>query len=275
MEIQLEATTGPGTARNLAQISVNRGVELVLVCGGDGTVNEVINGVATSNTPLGILPGGTANIVAKELNLPHHPVRAARALPRWTARRVALGRATWGSRGLDPSDALSAQSRFFAGVAGVGLDAYIIHKLPWDLKMAWGVAAYVVEAVRQAWRYRYPTYVCETEHGSRRVTFTVIHRTGHYAGWLPLAPTANLFKPNFSACFFKGTTRGRYFLYAIAVFLRQHLKLRDVELAEGERFVCSPEGSSRPIFFELDGELVGEIPATFEVVPDALTLLVP
>lgn len=271
MEVTLAPTTGPGVARDLAREAVRQGVELVLVCGGDGTVNEAINGVAPGETVLGILPGGTANIIGKELRLPHHPVRAARQISSWKLRRIALGQASW----LDARNPSGIAGRYFISVAGIGFDAYIIHKLTWSFKISWGVAAYVVEALRQAWRYSFPRFVCETESGNRRATFAVIHRTGHYAGWLPLAPAANLFEPEFQTCLFTSTGRARYFLYAVAVLLRQHLRLPDVELVRGRRVQCSGEEPDSPIFFELDGELVGQLPATFEIVPDALTLLAP
>ncbi len=271
MEVTLASTTGPGVARDLAREAVRQGVELVLVCGGDGTVNEAINGVAPSETVLGILPGGTANIIGKELRLPHHPVRAARQISRWKSRRIALGQASW----LDARKPSGIAGRYFISVAGIGFDAYIIHKLAWSFKISWGVAAYVVEAVRQALRYSFPRFVCDAESRKRYATFAVIHRTGHYAGWLPLAPTANLFEPEFQTCLFTSASRVRYFLYAAAVLLRQHLRLSDVELVRGRRVQCSGEEPDSPILFELDGELVGQLPATFEIVPDALTLLAP
>ena len=78
MEVELAPTAGPAMAHELAQAAVAKGADVVLACGGDGTINEVMNGLALSNVPLGILPGGTANIVARELRLPLSPVRAAR-----------------------------------------------------------------------------------------------------------------------------------------------------------------------------------------------------
>jgi diacylglycerol kinase (ATP) len=271
IEVKLAPTTGPGVACHLARAAVKEGAELVLVCGGDGTVNEAINGLVPGNATLGIMPGGVANIIGKELHLPHHPVRAARVLPNWTPRRIALGRATWGEAG----SGAGLQSRFFISVAGIGFDAYIIHRLSWPLKMGWGVIGYGLEAVRQALRYSFPPFLFRTEDGERHVTFAVVHRSGHYAGWLPLAPTASLFEPRFTACLFKSPSRARYFLYAAAVILRQHLRLADVELVEGRKVACASEQPGKPIYFELDGELVGELPATFEVVPDALTVLAP
>ena len=167
------------------------------------------------------------------------------------------------------------RSRVFISVAGVGFDAYIVHSLSWSLKMGWGVIGYCLEGVRQAMRYSYPRFRLEMDGKQREATFAVVHRTGHYAGWLPLAPTASLFKPDFTACLFKGSGRGRYLLYGVAVVLRQHLRLADVELVDGYKVTCNPLESGKPVYFELDGELVGQLPATFEILPDALTVLVP
>lgn len=270
LEVRLAATAGPGDARDLARKAVDEGFELVLACGGDGTVNEVINGLVPGTATLAILPGGTANIIGKELRLPHHPARAARALAGWKPRRIALGRATW-------TDAKSGQpqSRVFISVAGVGFDAYIVRSLPWSLKMGWGVIGYGLEAVRQAMRYSFPRFELKMDGQEREATFAVIHRAGHYAGWLPLAPTASLSRPDFAACLFKSARRSRYFFYALAVLLRQHLRLKDVELVDGSKVVCTPAESGKPIYFELDGELVGQLPAMFEILPDALTVLAP
>ena len=87
--MELAATPGPAMAREMALAAAADGFDVVLVCGGDGTINEVINGLAYSQVPLGILPGGTANILAHELRLPLNPVRAARLLAGWTPRRIA------------------------------------------------------------------------------------------------------------------------------------------------------------------------------------------
>lgn len=270
LAVKLAATTGPQTGRDLARAALDGGSDLVLACGGDGTVNEVLNGLVPGSATLGILPGGTANIIGKELRLPHHPVQAARALPNWKPRRIALGRASW----TDPATG-RAQSRVFISVAGVGFDAYVVHSLSWSLKMGWGVIGYGLEAVRQALRYSFPEFLFKSDGQERQATFAVLHRTGHYAGWLPLAPTANLFEPGFAACLFKSKSRARYFGYALAVVLRQHLRLSDVELFDTRRVTCVPAQARQRVFFELDGELVGQLPATFEILPDALTILVP
>jgi diacylglycerol kinase (ATP) len=278
IQVELASTTRPGMAQSLARTAATHNVDLVLVCGGDGTINEVINGLAPSQIPLGILPGGTANILARELRLPQGPLRTARQLARWSPRRIALGRAWWSAAGSRPDGSKSSTDvicRYYASVAGIGFDAHIIYKLSSQLKLDFGVAGYVMEAFRQLVRYSFPTFSCRPDGHERQSTFAVVHRTRLYAGWLHMAPSADLFAPRFTVCSFSGRRRTRYLLYALAVLARQHLRLGDVELDQSAQVVCAPGDSSTTIRFELDGELVGTLPVRFEIVPDALTLLVP
>ncbi len=271
---KIAPTSGPGTASELARAAVGEGDELILVCGGDGTINEVINGMMPGNVTLGILPGGTANIAAKELGLPHNPVRAARQLPTWSPRRIALGLAAWpGASQAAPTT--NPGRRYFLSVAGVGFDATIVRRVSLGLKTSAGVGAYILEALRQVLSYSFPRFICGVEGEKFQASFAVVQRTSRYAGWLHLAPSANLFDARFSLCLFKSPHRARYLLYAAAVLARQHLRLTDVKLVEARKIGCAAVESGTPIYFELDGELVGQLPATFEVVPDALTLLVP
>ena len=278
LEIELAPTARPDMAHELAQAAVANGADVVLACGGDGTINEVINGLALSRVPLGILPGGTANIVARELRLPLNPVRAARQLLRWTPHRIALGRARWEEAQAGPPNgelAFQSCSRYYISVAGIGYDAEIVNKLSSRLKNNFGVAGYVMEAFRQLVCYSFPRFSCRLDGQERQGTFAVIHRTRLYAGWLHLAPSAGLFHPRFAVCSFPSRSRLRYLLYALAVLARQHLHLRGVSLDRCTEVVCTPVDTFAPIRFELDGELAGAIPAKFEIVPDALTLLVP
>lgn len=264
-------------AHELARAAVANGADIVLVCGGDGTINEVINGLAMSHVPLGILPGGTANILARELRLPLNPVRAARALSAWTPRRIALGRVRWQGAPAAGSTEFTtkAQCRYYISVAGIGFDAHVVYKLSTWLKTRLGVTGYVLEALRQWASYAYPRFSARLDGVARDGTFAVVHRTRLYAGWLHMAPNADLFTPRFAVCTFPSRSRLRYLLYATAVLARRHLGLRDVTLDHGGEVVCTPADASSVVRFELDGELAGTLPATFEIVPDALTVLVP
>jgi YegS/Rv2252/BmrU family lipid kinase len=278
LAIELAPTARPDMAHELAQAAVGNGADVVLACGGDGTINEVINGLAPSQIPLGILPGGTANIVAHELGLPLNPLRAARQFACWTPHRIALGRAHWEETlAAPPAGGLAPRAccRYYISVAGIGYDAEIVYKLSSWLKIDFGVAGYVLEAFRQLVSYSFPRFSCRLNGHERQGTFAVIHRTRLYAGWLHLAPTAGLFLPRFAMCSFPSHSRLRYLLYAVAVLARQHLRLNGVSLDQCTEVACTPVDASTTIRFELDGELAGVIPATFEIVPDALTLLVP
>ncbi len=281
LDIELAPTERPAMAHELALAAVAKGADLVLACGGDGTINEVINGLSPSPVPLGILPGGTANIVARELRLPINPVRAARQLSRWMPRRIALGRAHWDEAAGAPdagNEANGSRSRLYISVAGIGYDAQIVYKLsPW-MKTNLGVTGYVLEALRQLILYNFPRFTCRLEglNGMERPgTFAVIHRTRLYAGWLHLAPTAGLFQPRFAVCSFPSRSRVHYLFYALGVLLRQHTRMNGVSLDQCTEVTSIPGNDAKTIRFELDGELAGTIPAKFEIVPDALTLLVP
>src|SRR5580692_12895441 len=94
IETELQNTTAAGEATIMARRAVDESRQLVIVCGGDGTVNEVVNGLACSQVPMAVLPAGTANVLAKELSLPWNLPRAAERVARARYRRIALGLAT-------------------------------------------------------------------------------------------------------------------------------------------------------------------------------------
>lgn len=280
IEVELASTTGPGSGQGLAEAAARRRDDLVLVCGGDGTINEVINGLAHSHVPLGVLPGGTANTLARELRLPHNLIEAASQVPAWTPREIALGRVTWQGRALSAAGPVTPTlqascRRHFVSMAGIGFDAYIVRRLSLKLKMSWGVPSYVLEAFRQLGRYPFPPMALKVNGGEYSGTFAVVHRTRLYAGWLHLAPAASLFEPQFTLSLFKSRNWARYLVYAGAVLARQHGRLRDVEIIHSRKISCAPQDPGTTIRFELDGELVGTLPADFEIVPNALTLLAP
>src|ERR1700674_2851741 len=147
MPVETIPTTGRGTATDIARNAIERGADLILVAGGDGTINEVVNGMVHSEVPLGILPAGTANVLATELGAGKTMEQAAEALLDCTEERVALGllstrapltdvrgsvesvryRAATGGSGFD-HELLDAQ-RYFLLMAGIGLDAEIVYDL--------------------------------------------------------------------------------------------------------------------------------------------------
>lgn len=264
---KLTPTTAPGTAGLLAREAIARGAKLILACGGDGTIHEVMNGMIPGDGVLGVLPGGTANIFARELGMPVDPLRAARAIHKWKPRRIAVGRATFENK--------RQWISYFLCLAGVGFDAHVIHKLSRKMAVKFGVAAYVAEAVSQVFQYSYPAISFRVNGKEITGTYGVTQRTERYAGWLHLAPGASVFKDQLSLCVFKSKGRMRYVQYAAAILARRHTRMNGVELIETRKVECAAVDPSTPVYLELDGEFVGQLPATFEIVPDALTVLVP
>src|ERR1700684_2174408 len=130
IEAELVETRGPGDATEIAQRATNEGRQLVIACGGDGTLNEVVNGLAGAQNghrvPLALLPGGTANILAKELNLPWDIPGAAEMLVHGVVRDIPLGLAT-------PLNE-PAKQKYFLIVAGAGPDGMIVYCIALDLK---------------------------------------------------------------------------------------------------------------------------------------------
>ena len=271
LRLRVVPTAAPGSATETAECSRAEGDDLVMACGGDGTINEVVNGLVPGPTPLAILPGGTANLIARELNLPLSPLLAARQLTTWRSRRLGLGLVT--AAGLRSGAGSQMLRRYFLSVAGVGFDAYVIHRLSASLKLSLGVVGYALEAVRQALRYSFPRFVCYLEGREVQATLAVLQRTRYYAAWLRPSPQASVFDSQFSLCLFPSASRMRYFLYAAAVVARR--PLRDMELLKTNQLVCTSQNHAPPIYLEVDGELSGQLPATFEIVPDALTVFAP
>src|ERR1700755_3513623 len=158
IEAELIETRGPGDATEIAQRATNEGRQLVIACGGDGTLNEVVNGLAHQQNghrvPLALLPGGTANILAKELTLPWDIPQAAERLVRGTVREIALGLATPVN---EPEKA-----RYFLSVAGAGPDGRITYAVDLELKAKMGIFAYWWQGVVEVLQYKFPMFRVKT-----------------------------------------------------------------------------------------------------------------
>ena len=254
-------TSKPGEGAILARSAIDAGADLVVVCGGDGTINEVIGGLAHSNVPLAVLPGGTANVLARELGLPLEFSAAARTISRSTPRRVALGR---------------AGTRYFLLMAGVGFDARVVRGVEGRWKKRLGMASYFFEAVRQLLSEPLvPPFMLSAEGQRQLVTFACISKSQHY-GPVRMVREADLFSDRFQVYCFHSANPLRYFLYALAVLLRLPARLPDFSQFRASKIYCEQIPSNgNTVFLQVDGELAGQLPCTIEIVPDALTLLVP
>ena len=154
IEADLRETRAPGEATAMAHRASAEGRHLVIACGGDGTLNEIVNGLATQQNghrvPLALLPGGTANILAKEIGLPWNIPAAAEKLLHGEIKEIALGLAT-------PVNE-PAKARYFLSVAGGGPDGMIVYSIDLDLKARVGILAYWWQGAREIFRYTFPHF---------------------------------------------------------------------------------------------------------------------
>lgn len=242
---------------------MDTGADLILVAGGDGTINEVINGVTPSRVPVGIVPAGTANVLACELGIGRRYKQAVHLIPQCVPERVALGRLR----------NAEGEERFFLLMAGVGLDAEIVYNINATLKAWTGKIAYWVGGISHLLRYlsQFETAV----HGRTvRCGFALASRVKNYGGDLEIARGANLLEDDFEAVLFQGRNPIRYMVYFLGVVAGLHPRMRGISVERARRLDFSAPEDSR-IYIQVDGEFAGHLPASIEIVPDALSLLVP
>ena len=258
------STTGPGTAAELARGAIEQGADLILVAGGDGTINEALNGMVHSSVPLAILPAGTANVLATELGLGKTMERAAASLQEWEPERVAVGL-------LDRSS--DEGPRHFLLMAGAGLDADIVYHLSLGVKAALGKAAYWMGGFAKLGR-RLPEFTVESEGRKFRAGFALASRVRNYGGDLEIARGASLLDDQFELVLFEGSSSFAYLKYMLGVAARRHPRMRGITILRTREAVFSAPVQGK-VHLQVDGEYAGFAPARVEIVPNALTLLVP
>ena len=269
---ELAPTTARSNATEMARQAVERRREMVIVCGGDGTVNEVVNGLARSQVPLALLPAGTANILAKELGIPWDIPQAARLIPGGIVRRIAVGVAQLlgGNRG----ESVPRESRYFLCVAGAGPDGAIVNGIHEGLKKRAGILAYWAEGLRQFFRYDFPEMRVCSDSRERRATFVVLGRTAHYGGPFKITTGASLFENSFEILTNSQRSRFAYLACLPALLLGKLRAVKGIEAWKATEAVCEAAGD-RPVYAQVDGEPIGAAPVAFRVVPDALSMVTP
>jgi YegS/Rv2252/BmrU family lipid kinase len=251
-------TSAPGHGDVLAREAVLQGADLVLVLGGDGTVNEVVQGLIGSNVPLGVLPGGTANVLAMEIGLGSRPEAAAERLATFESRPVALGRIT-GRFG----------SRYFLLMAGAGLDANIVYEVSAGLKNAAGKLAYWAAGCLRFFR-RVEQLEVGVDDKVYACGFALISRVRNYGGNLEIASGASLHDDQFEVVLFEGSNPLRYFWYMLNVAAKRVQRIRGVHVVRATRVEILT-----PAAVQIDGEFLGRQAVSIEIVPSALRLLLP
>lgn len=262
-QITPRPTSAPGDATRLAREAVESGAEVVLVAGGDGTINEALNGLMGSGVILGALPGGTANVLCRELGIGTHWERAATVLSRSvpTPVRVGLVEAAPGLR------------RYFLCMAGVGLDAAIVRKVDPDLKHQAGKLAYYAASFTFLTKRLIEFDAC-MDCCSGRYSFLLASRVRNYGGDFEIARGASLRREDFEAVAFEGSNAIRYMKYFTGVLARNLARMSGVTVCRTAQVQLTP-ARNVPVYVQVDGELAGELPAQIRIAESPVRLLMP
>lgn len=251
-------TNGAGHADVLAREAVAEGADLVLVLGGDGTINEAVQGLVHSGVPLGILPGGTANVLAMELGLGSRLERAAERLGHCRPVPVSLGRVR--RNGIE---------RYFLLMCGLGLDAAIVCAVNPATKASFGKLAYYIAGFSRAYRTVDPLKVM-VKDAVYPCGFALVSRVRNYGGDLEIASDASLRHEDFEVVLFEGENPLRYIWYMLGVATKRVRSMRGVRSLRAR---CVEVLTPAPA--QVDGEFLGSEPISIDIVPQALCLLMP
>jgi diacylglycerol kinase (ATP) len=257
--VRVQATNGPGHATVLARAAARRGYDIVAALGGDGTVNEVVNGLAGSETALAALPLGTVNVWVREMGLPVQARAAAQELTQGETRVVDLGR---------------ANGRHFLLMAGIGIDAAVTAEVRAGEKKRLGALAYLLQATRLAGRYRgtRTTLLLDGRRVKGRVLQVVVGNSRLYAGVLKVTHQAVIDDGLLDVCVIKGDRVYLLPWHALWVLLRRHVNNPDIEYYRARTISIA---ANKPLPVQVDGEAIGYTPMIFEIVPGALRVLLP
>lgn len=244
-------------ATELAAEAVANNVDLVVGYGGDGTLNEILQGMVGSNIPLAIWPGGTANVVALDLKLPRTPEAIAQLIASGSQARICVAK---------------GGGRYFFFSAGIGLDAEIIEAVDAQLKKTIGKGAFWLAGFSHLVKWTPEPITVKVDSGTYQGTFVVVGKSFGYGGTLSLTPHARFNDPMLDVCIFTGNSKLQYLSYLVSCLQKKQLEREGVIYLKTTRVEASA-ATDLPV--QLDGELAGRLPMSFEVIPNALTVFVP
>jgi YegS/Rv2252/BmrU family lipid kinase len=273
-------TERPGDGRRLAEQGAKEGRHLIIACGGDGTISEVANGIleSGSDVELGILPSGTGGDFRRTLNIPTRAADAARTLRNGRTRRIDVGRATY----LNHEGA--EENKYFLGVASLGMSTHIIRRVK-DGGSRW------LPATRSGWLGGKLSFALSTAQttlaspktavvvqldGGREQRLTVsnlcVANARYFGGGMKVAPDAKLDDGQFNVITISDLGALKILTNAHKLYRGTHLEMEEVYQAHARVVVARPARKDEVVAIEIDGELPGRLPATFEILPKALRL---
>jgi diacylglycerol kinase (ATP) len=261
LELINAPTDGPGHATEIVRSFLPTGLDVVAVCGGDGTISEAACGLAGSDVPLAILPGGTSNVLVRELSIPLDLEEATALLFEGVTR---------------PARLLLANDRPFLLWAGVGLDARIMGRTLPLLKRWLGRTGIFFTVAREFFRYEFPRLEVTVDGERHEATFAVVCHARRYAGDWIIAPEASLAADEMDVLLFAGRGRWKFFSLFRQIQLGKsgHLTRGLARTVRG-RSVSIRSLEDYPVDVQVDGDCVLQTPITCRAADATVSILVP
>jgi diacylglycerol kinase (ATP) len=272
-EVLVEVTHGPGTAAAQVREALARGCDTIVIAGGDGTINDALQGLAGQEAVLGVIPMGTGNVLAHDLGISHRASEAARQILQFLPRRIALGRVEFSNH-----DAIRV-SRWFIAVAGVGGSARLMYDVHAGLKGRHGMAAYYFQMARLALLHRFDSFNVEYRdlQGSLQKCSAVeadAVRITNFGGLMRRwAWGAELQRDDAQLVLFTSSSRSRFLHYTFERIMGSKRRTPGVDLVFAKEIVCTASTPGQRLYAEADGEYIGGPPVKIEIVPNMLNLL--
>jgi YegS/Rv2252/BmrU family lipid kinase len=277
-------TIASGHGRDLAAEAAQKGAKFIIACGGDGTISEVANGILLSgrDTELGILPSGTGGDLRRTLSIPANTRSAARILREGQTRTIDVGRVTF------TTDTNEHEVRYFLGVASFGMSAAVIERVKAEGSNEWlpnkapqwlgGRVAFGISMLRTALRIT-PTSVLVQVDDAHEVHLTVanlcIANARYFGGGMKIAPGAKLTDGKFDVIAVGDLGAFKILRNSPRLYTGTHLSMAEVDHTLARKVIVRPVDSKDEIPLEVDGELPGRLPATFQILPAALRVRCP
>jgi diacylglycerol kinase (ATP) len=280
---QCAFTRAADDAREIAAREARDGRRLIIACGGDGTISEVACGILESGAKaeLGILPSGTGGDFRRTLDVPTRTADAARALRDGRTVEIDAGRVEFHNH------VGETRSRYFINVASCGMGGEVIRRVEASSegllrataeRVLGGRAAYAVASARAALSFEKPRLRVSLDGKPERqivVTNLCVANARYFGGGMQIAPRAKLADGLFDVVAVGDIDALTIFKNAYKLYLGTHLGMTQVSHAHARRIDVRPADEDAKVLLEVDGELVGRLPATFEVLPRALRVRAP
>jgi diacylglycerol kinase (ATP) len=277
-------TEGIGHGRQLAAEAAKGGAKLIIACGGDGTISEVANGILESNqeAELGVLPGGTGSDFRRTLRMPTNTAAAARALRDGHTRVIDVARVTF------VNDSGERETRFFVNVASFGMSPEVLSRAASGESKKW-IPGFAPRKLGSKLSYAAATlqttlasspievYVQLDEQAERRMRIAefCVANARYYGGAMKIAPDAKLDDGFLDVVSIGDASSFRILTNAPRLYFGAHLRMDEVNHALAKQIIARPVKKDEEVRIELDGEVVGRLPATFQVMPLALRVRFP